>query len=91
MKKLMIIATLLLTFGSAQAFFNNDDMPWNNDRYNGYKDNGIFAYYSYDYFDPRWFSTEFTNMINEVDEDGDLFGSKYQSQPQYGLAPVARN
>jgi len=66
MKKILAMVTLLVTVGSANAF----DMPWDNDNY-GYEDNGIFAFNGYDYFDPRWFSTEFTNMINEFDDDND--------------------
>jgi len=35
----------------------------------GYQnDNGIFASNSYDFWDPRWYSTEFSNMVNEFDE-----------------------
>jgi len=73
MKKIITtVLTALFLTTSANAFFNNNDMPWNNN-YNA-QDNGMFAYNSFDYLDPRWFSTEFTNMINEIDDDGDMFG-----------------
>jgi hypothetical protein len=32
------------------------------------EDNGIFAYNGNDYWDPRWYSQEFTNLVNEVDD-----------------------
>ena len=71
-----VLTALLLTAGSANAFFDNANfMPWDNDNnerwsFNGTaEDNGIFAYNSYDLWDPRWYSTEFTNMVNEIDDD----------------------
>ena len=71
-----VLTALLLTAGSANAFFDNANfMPWdnnNNERWsfnNDAEDNGIFAYNSYDYWDPRWYSTEFTNMVNEIDDE----------------------
>mgnify|MGYP003964980495 FL=1 len=71
-----VLTALLLTAGSANAFFDNANyMPWdnnNNERWSfnsDAEDNGIFAYNSYDLWDPRWYSTEFTNMVNEIDDE----------------------
>ena len=66
MKNLITALTLLLTIGSANAFWNNNS--WDNQDSN-YEDNGIFAYNKYDFWDPRWYSTEFTNMVNEIDDE----------------------
>jgi aspartate/tyrosine/aromatic aminotransferase len=66
MKNLITALTLLLTIGSANAFWNNNS--WDNQDSN-YEDNGIFAYNKYDFWDPRWYSTEFTNMVNEMDDE----------------------
>ncbi len=79
MKNLFVALTVLLTVTSASAFFDNANFnPWDNDNNNRWTfnnsngnadDNGIFAYNSYDYWDPRWYSTEFTNMVNEIDDE----------------------
>ena len=66
MKNLITALTLLLTIGSANAFWNNNS--WDNQDSN-YEDNGIFGYNKYDFWDPRWYSTEFTNMVNEMDDE----------------------
>jgi hypothetical protein len=70
MKNIIAALTVLLTVGSANAFggFNNNswDTPWGNS--NQYQnDNGFFAFNGFSFFDPRWYSTEFTNMVNEFD------------------------
>lgn len=69
MKNIIAALTVLLTVTSASAFFNGNnswDKPWGNS--NQYQnDNGFFAYNSFSFFDPRWYSTEFTNMVNEFD------------------------
>jgi hypothetical protein len=72
MKKIITALTVLLTIGSANAFggFNNNswDKPWgNNNQYQN--DNGFFGFNSFSFFDPRWYSQEFTNMVNEIDDD----------------------
>ena len=66
MKNLITALTLLLTIGSANAFWNNNS--WDNQDSN-YEDNGIFAYNSYDFWDPRWYSQEFTNFVTEMDDE----------------------
>jgi hypothetical protein len=80
MKNLFAALTVLLTVTSASAFFENNNFnPWDNDNNNRWtlnsngnaEDNGIFAYNSYDFWDPRWYSTEFTNMVNEIDDESD--------------------
>jgi hypothetical protein len=63
MKYLFTALTMFLTVTSTQAFF--DDASWNNDEYG----NGFIAYNKYDYMDPRWMSTEFTNIITEIDNE----------------------
>jgi len=72
MKNLFAALTVLLTIGSASAGFNNvswDNTPWGNNQYQN--DNGIFAFNSYDFWDPRWYAQEFTNMVNEFDDEFD--------------------
>ncbi|MDC9726582.1 MAG: hypothetical protein PSN35_01955 [Candidatus Thioglobus sp.] len=70
MKKLLAIALVAASL-SANAFFNNNDMPWNNG-YNNYgyqEDNGMFGYNPYDYWDPRWYMEEMSNMVDEFDDE----------------------
>jgi len=61
MKKIIAIAALIAATSASAGFFNNNGYGYQND-------NGIFASNSYDFWDPRWYSTEFTNMVNEFDE-----------------------
>jgi len=69
MKNLFAALTVLLTVTSANAFFNGNN-SWNSNHSNGYQeDNGIFAYNSYDFWDPRWYSQEFTNFVTEMDDE----------------------
>lgn len=86
MKNLFAALTVLLTIGSANAFFDNENFnPWNdnNSRWSQ-DDNGIFAYNAYDFWDPRWYSTEFTNMMNEIDDES----NNSYAVNNYGFAPV---
>jgi len=67
MKKIITsVLTALFLTTSANAFFNT---AWNDNTNGNYDDNGIFAYNSFDYWDPRWYSTEFTNFVNELDDE----------------------
>jgi len=76
MKKIIALAAIIAS-AQAVAF---DFGPFNNN--NGYvEDNGIFAFNPYSVMDPRWYSTEFTNMINEVDEP--KYVTNYQHAPAY--------
>ena len=69
MKNLFAALTVLLTVTSANAFFNGNN-SWNSNHSNGYQeDNGIFAYNNYDFWDPRWYSQEFTNFVTEMDDE----------------------
>lgn len=75
MKKLLAIALVAASL-SANAFFNNNDMPWNNgynnNGYNNYgyqQDNGIFGYNPYNFWDPRWYMEEMSNMVDEFDDE----------------------
>jgi len=72
MKKIFAVVLLAFSLG-ANAFFNNNDMPWNNgfnNNVNGYQqDNGIFSYNPYDYWDPRWYMEEMSNMVDEFDNE----------------------
>lgn len=67
------LALILLTFAlSVNAFWNNNN--WNNtpwgSNYGYQNDNGIFGYNPYDYWNPRWYSEEMSNMIDEFDDNG---------------------
>ena len=71
MKKLIAIALIAASL-SANACFNSNDMPWNNNysNNNGYQeDNGMFGYNSYDYWDPRWYMEEMSNMVDKFDDE----------------------
>lgn len=80
MKKLLAIALVAASL-SANAFFNSNDMPWNNgNNYNnnGYQeDNGMFGYNPYDYWDPRWYMEEMGNMVDEFDDEFNSNGNNY--------------
>jgi len=77
MKKIITIAlTALFLTTTANALGNNNSWstPWNQSHYVNVdgqyvSDNGVFAFNSYDFWDPRWYSTEFTNMVNEIDDE----------------------
>ncbi|CAC9601581.1 hypothetical protein [uncultured Gammaproteobacteria bacterium] len=72
MKKLLAMILVVASL-SANAFFNSNDMPWNNTNgynNNGYQDdNGMFGYNPYDYWDPRWYMEEMSNMVDEFDDE----------------------
>jgi hypothetical protein len=70
MKKMIAIFAMVAALG-ANAFWNNNNTPWNNG-YNtsGYQsDNGMFGYNPYDYWDPRWYMEEMSNMVDEIDDE----------------------
>jgi hypothetical protein len=54
----------------------------------GYQDdNGIFAYNGNDFWDPRWYAQEFTNMVNEIDDESTTsYG--YKSQHDFPITIV---
>ncbi|SMM98001.1 hypothetical protein SPONL_1722 [uncultured Candidatus Thioglobus sp.] len=73
MKKIITIALLTLTV-SANAFWNSNNTPWGNGYNNNYgnygsQDNGFFAFNPFDYWDPRWYPEEMSNMIDEFDNN----------------------
>ena len=81
MKKLLAIALIAASL-SANAFFNSNDMPWNNNynNSNGYQeDNGMFGYNSYDYWDPRWYMEEMSNMVDKFDDEINDNGDNYNN------------
>jgi len=73
---------------------NNMNMPWgsgignyNNyngsNNWNGYQqDNGFFAYNPYEYYDPRWYAEEMSNMFDEFDGN-----NNYYQPTGYGYNP----
>ena len=71
MKKIIAIFAMVAALG-ANAFWNNNSTPWNNGYGNnsGYQsDNGMFGYNPYDYWDPRWYMEEMSNMVDEIDDE----------------------
>jgi len=93
MKKLALATIMATAVSTASAF----DFPFfdNNNHYGYVEDNGIFAFNPWEMTDPRWYATEFTNMVNEV-SDPDYIVS-YQQNPYVGgygydfpVAPVAK-
>ena len=90
MKKLALATILTAAVSSASAF----DFPFfDNNNYGYVEDNGIFAFNPWEMTDPRWYATEFTNMVNEV-SDPDYIVSYQQNPYVYGydfpVAPVAK-
>lgn len=94
MKKLALATIMATAVSTASAF----DFPFNdNNNYYGYvEDNGIFAFNPWEMTDPRWYATEFTNMVNEV-SDPDYVTSyqpawenpNYYGAHTFPAAPVA--
>ncbi|OIR25759.1 hypothetical protein [Bathymodiolus thermophilus thioautotrophic gill symbiont] len=105
MKKILAIALLAFTL-NANAFWGNNSMPWNgnnyNNNYNGYgnygyqQDNGIFSFNPYDYWDPRWYSEEMSNMMDEFSDNNNGWGNnnrynRYNNYNGYGYNPYNNN
>ena len=65
MKHIITITTLLLAFGTTNAFWNDNQASGSN------ADNGIFSYNEYDLWDVRWYSKEFINMVDELEYEFD--------------------
>lgn len=62
-----LITTLLLTLTvSANAFFDDVEMPFSD---NNPYDNGMVAYNAYDLWDVRWYAKEFINVVDELDKE----------------------
>lgn len=80
MKKIIALAAIIAS-AQVAAFdfpFSNNNNPY----VNGVEDNGIFAFNPWEMTDPRWYSTEFANMINEFDTPE--YVTAYQHAPAYG-------
>ena len=97
MKKIIAIFAMTAALG-ANAFWNNNG-PWNNNGWNngyGYNDdNGIFGYNPYDFWDPRWYMEEMSNMVDEFDDefgDNNYYGynNPYNTPWNYNNAPWNR-
>ncbi len=87
MKKILAIVLLAFTL-NVNAFWNNNDGPWSRSKgYYGYQDNGIFDFNPYDYWDPRWYVEEMSNMMDEFDDDDD-WDDYYRGG--YGYSPYGR-
>jgi len=78
MKKIIALAAIIAS-AQVAAF----DFPFSNNKnyYGGVEDNGIFAFNPWEMTDPRWYSTEFANMINEFDDP--KYVTAYQHAPAY--------
>jgi hypothetical protein len=91
MKNIIAALTVLLTIGSVNAGFNNvswDNTPWGNNQYQNQSDNGIFGFNGFNFWDPRWYSQEFTNMVNEFDDE---FSNNNTPKYGYGYAQKGHN
>jgi len=71
MKKIIAIFAMVAALGANAFWNNNNSTPWGNGYNNsGYQqDNGIFSYNPYDYWDPRWYMEEMSNMVDELDDE----------------------
>jgi hypothetical protein len=67
MKKILAFAIMAISL-SSNAFWGNNN--WNNGYDNNYyNNNGIFGYNSYDFWDPRWYMEEMSDLFDEFDND----------------------
>lgn len=94
MKKIIAIFAMAAALG-ANAFWNNNG-PWNNNGWNngyGYNDdNGIFGYNPYEFWDPRWYMEEMSNMVDEFDDEFNNNNNGYYNNPwNYNNAPWNNN
>ena len=80
MKKILTIVLFLLTL-NANAFWGNNNNSYNN--YGYQQDNGIFSFNPYDYWDPRWYSEEMSNMIDEFSDNNNYNGYGYNPYNNY--------
>lgn len=93
MKKILTI--VLLAFAvNTNAFWSSSNMPWNNGvsnyNYNNYnnqgysyqQDNGLFTYNPYDYWDPRWYIEEMSDMFDEF--GGNSWDNSNYNKTGYG-------
>lgn len=84
MKKIIALVLLTATL-SVHAFWNNNNwnnMPWGGSNYYGHQnDNGIFGYNPYDFWDPRWYSEEMSNMVDEFDDNNGWGNNNYGYNP----------
>jgi hypothetical protein len=80
MKKLFAVALIAASL-SANAFWNSNNSPWgnNNNNYGYQEDNGMFGYNPYDFWDPRWYAEEMSNMFDEFDDDFNNNGYNYNN------------
>jgi len=72
MKKILAVVLLAFALGANAFWNNNNNTPWSNgsNNYNGYQeDNGMFGYNPYDFWDPRWYMEEMSNMVDEFDDE----------------------
>ena len=65
MKKIVTIIALVASLNST-AFFTE---IVSNQAFRDLDNNGIFAYNSYSYWDPRWYAEEFISFINTIETD----------------------
>lgn len=85
-----LFAIVLLTFTlSANTFWNSNNTPRGNgyNNYNGYgyqKDNGMFGYNPYNFWNPRWYIEEMGNMFDEFDDDSWNNNDYYNRNGYYG-------
>jgi len=83
MKKLALATIMATAVSTASAF---DFGPFNNNNYGYVEDNGIFSFNPYSMMDPRWYPTEFVNMINEVDDPDYVVSYQHNPYKNYGYA-----
>ncbi|HIC40062.1 MAG TPA: hypothetical protein EYO74_01470 [Piscirickettsiaceae bacterium] len=89
MKKILTVVLLAFALGANAFWNNNNNTPWSNgsNNYNGYQeDNGMFGYNPYDFWDPRWYMEEMSNMVDEFDDE--FNNNNYNG---YGYNPYNNN
>mgnify|MGYP003985153221 FL=1 len=91
MKKIIAIFAMVAALGANAFWNNNNSMPWGNSyNNNGYQsDNGMFGYNPYDYWDPRWYMEEMTNMVDEIDDEISSNGNNNGWNNGYGYNPYS--
>ena len=87
MKKLLAILGVTLIATTASAGCNNGQYV--ETKYGYKQDNGFFAFNPFEFYDSRWYSQEFTNMVDEIDaefDDNNTFGYNTRKESTHAFS-----
>ena len=74
MNKIIAIAVLVAATSASAGFFDNNS--WE-------KDNGVFSYNPYSFFEPRWYIQEANNFMDEIDAENKVTKHNHNFPVQY--------